>query len=93
MELQYFSPLQLIIDCFFFISSAVGWSPKGKQLTVGLTDGSLALFKPDLTPVRNIARPPMEELGAVLSITWFTSTEFFIGYKQEAEEGGHGKMR
>ncbi|XP_069980414.1 nuclear pore complex protein Nup214-like isoform X4 [Penaeus vannamei] len=71
---------------------AVGWSPKGKQLTVGLTDGSLALFKPDLTPVRNIARPPMEELGAVLSITWFTSTEFFIGYKQEAEEGGHVMM-
>ncbi|XP_037775941.1 nuclear pore complex protein Nup214-like isoform X2 [Penaeus monodon] len=71
---------------------AVGWSPKGKQLTVGLTDGSLALFKPDLTPVRNISRPPMEELGAVLSITWFTSTEFFIGYKQEAEEGGHVMM-
>lgn len=71
---------------------AVGWSPKGKQLTVGLADGTLSLFKPDLTPVRVISRPPMEDIGPVLSITWFSNTEFFISYRNEAEEGGHVMM-
>ncbi|KAG0714243.1 Nuclear pore complex protein Nup214 [Chionoecetes opilio] len=70
---------------------ALGWSPKGKQLTVGLQDGSLKLFKPDLTAVRVIQRPPMDEAGAVLSITWFTNTEFFIGYKSSFEDGTHGR--
>ncbi|XP_045116553.1 nuclear pore complex protein Nup214-like isoform X2 [Portunus trituberculatus] len=68
---------------------ALGWSPKGKQLTVGLEDGTLKLFKPDLTAVRAIQRPPMDEAGAVLSITWFTNTEFFIGYKSSVVEGAH----
>ncbi|XP_050715058.1 nuclear pore complex protein Nup214-like isoform X2 [Eriocheir sinensis] len=68
---------------------ALGWSPKGKQLTVGLEDGTLKLFKPDLTAVRNIQRPPMAEASAVLSVTWFNNTEFFIGYKSSAEEGAH----
>ena len=71
---------------------ALGWSPKGKQLTVGLEDGTLKLFKPDLTAVRAVQRPPMDEAGAVLSITWFTNTEFFIGYKSSVEEGSHGRL-
>ncbi|KAK4321940.1 hypothetical protein Pmani_007291 [Petrolisthes manimaculis] len=71
---------------------AVGWSPKGKQLTVGLSDGSLKLFKPDLTAVRTVPRPPYDSIGSVLSITWFTSTEFFIGYKVQSEEESHVMM-
>lgn len=68
---------------------AVGWSNKGKQLTVGLQDGSLSLFKPDLTPVRTILSPPLDNISSVLSINWFTNTEFFIGYGLKGEEGGH----
>lgn len=74
-------------------SRAVGWSPKGKQLTVGLSDGSLRLFKPDMTAVRTVPRPPDDGIGSVLSITWFTSTEFFISYKVISEEESHGKNK
>lgn len=59
---------------------------------MGLEDGSLKLFKPDLTAVRNIQRPPMAEASAVLSVTWFNNTEFFIGYKSSVEEGAHGEL-
>ena len=59
---------------------------------MGLADGTLALFKPDLTLVRTVKRPPMEELSAVQSITWFSNTEFFIGYKLESEEGEQGTV-
>ncbi|KAK7022826.1 hypothetical protein SK128_011864 [Halocaridina rubra] len=71
---------------------ALSWSPKGKQLTVGVADGTLALFKPDLTGVRNVKSPPMDGIGSVQSLTWFSNTEFFIGYKVESEEGGQVLM-
>ena len=60
--------------------SALGWSAKGKQLTVGCSDGSLAMFKPDLTPVRTVQPPPHDVPGSVLNLVWFSNTEFFIIY-------------
>lgn len=64
-------------------SRAIGWSAKGKQVCVGLSNGSLALFKPDLTLVRTIAAPPLPHTPSpVTAIVWFTNTEFFVSYQQ-----------
>ena len=65
------------------------WSAKGKQLAVGREDASIALFKPDLTPVRTIERPPVNEVGAITSLNWFTNTEFFISYELNSKTPGN----
>lgn len=48
-----------------------------------MKDGTLTLFKPDLTHVRSIEAPAVQGIGPVIDITWFTNTEFFIGYVTE----------
>ena len=70
------------------IFSSVTWSAKGKQLAVGKTNATIALFKPDLTPVRSIDRPPVKELGTITSLNWFTNTEFFVSYEFNAKVPG-----
>lgn len=49
-------------------------------MAVGKTDGTMSLFKPDLTFVRSVQAPTVPEIGPIFDITWFTNTEFFIGY-------------
>ena len=63
----------------------VSWSPKGKQLVVGKTDGSLTQYKPDLKEAKKIPQPlnpsaPGEPFIAS-SILWVSTYQFLVLYK------------
>ncbi|CAH0579299.1 unnamed protein product [Chrysodeixis includens] len=57
------------------------WSPKGKQLVTGNSDGTLSQYKPDLTPAKTYPAPnPFEgsQLGEAIAIHWISTYQFAV---------------
>ncbi|KOB72954.1 Uncharacterized protein OBRU01_11595, partial [Operophtera brumata] len=63
------------------------WSPKGKQLVTGNSDGSLHQFKPDLTPAKAVPAPNLFEGAPVeaLAVHWISTFQFAVVYKNAAD--------
>ncbi|KAG8195194.1 hypothetical protein JTE90_027938 [Oedothorax gibbosus] len=61
-------------------ATAVCWSPKGKQLVVGKTNGSFSQYKPTLQEVKNIPPPDINEKLMVSNICWISTTQFAVLY-------------
>ena len=64
--------------------TCVSWSPKGKQLVAGKSDGTLTQYKPDLKEAKTIPPPP----GAghsILSILWISTYQFLTAVKNNAD--------
>ncbi|KAJ0177256.1 hypothetical protein K1T71_007265 [Dendrolimus kikuchii] len=59
------------------------WSPKGKQLVTGNSDGTLCQYKPDLTPAKAIPAPNLFEGAPIetLAIYWISTYQFAVVYK------------
>jgi nucleoporin NUP159 len=60
----------------------VSWSPRGKQIAIGLQDGEIVAFSPTDTQARKIAFPPPESVPnqGVLSMTWLSNSAFHVIY-------------
>ncbi|KAH7919373.1 hypothetical protein BV22DRAFT_1075323 [Leucogyrophana mollusca] len=62
--------------------ASLSWSPKGKQLALGLQSGDIVTFSPSATstPKSIIPRPPGATDQSVISNTWLTSSSFHAIY-------------
>ncbi|KAJ2946087.1 hypothetical protein O0L34_g5006 [Tuta absoluta] len=63
------------------------WSPKGKQLVTGNSDGSLCQFKPDLTLAKTVPPPNLFE-GApaeALAIHWISTFQFAVVFRNATD--------
>jgi nucleoporin NUP159 len=69
-------------------ATCVSWSNKGKQLVVGLADGTAIQMKPDGTPVVRIPKTTaLLEPSHVSAISWLQNDTFMVVYTpQEKEE-------
>ena len=66
--------------------SCVSWSPKGKQLVAGKTNGKLTQYKPDLAEAKTM-EPPGTGFSA-LSILWISTYQFLVCYGNGNERPG-----
>ncbi|XP_053607999.1 nuclear pore complex protein Nup214 [Plodia interpunctella] len=63
------------------------WSPKGKQLVTGNSDGTLCQYKPNLAPAKMIPAPNLFE-GApaeALAVYWISTFQFAVVYKNATD--------
>ncbi|KAI5651908.1 hypothetical protein NE865_00245 [Phthorimaea operculella] len=63
------------------------WSPKGKQLVTGNSDGSLCQYKPDLTLAKTVPAPNLFEGAPVeaLAIYWISTFQFAVVFRNAAD--------
>ncbi|KAM3961062.1 uncharacterized protein ACR2FA_004835 [Aphomia sociella] len=63
------------------------WSPKGKQLVTGNSDGTLCQYKPNLAPAKTVPAPNLFEGAPVeaLAIYWISTFQFAVVYKNAAQ--------
>ena len=62
----------------------MSWSPKGKQLVAGRSDGRLTQFKPDLKEAKTVAPPPGSAL-TYLSVLWVSTYQFLVAFKDTSD--------
>ena len=66
----------------------ISWSPKGKQLVAGKSDGSLTQYKPDLKEAKTIPKPVdptnSEQLLSACSILWASTYQFLVLFKNDS---------
>ncbi|XP_072931956.1 uncharacterized protein Nup214 isoform X2 [Epargyreus clarus] len=64
------------------------WSPKGKQLVTGNSDGTLCQFKPDLVPMKTVPAPNLFEGSPVeaLAIYWISTYQFAVVFKNATDD-------
>lgn len=60
----------------------VSWSPKGKQLALGLQSGDIVTFSPTATatPKSSIPHPPSASNMSVISVHWLSTSSFYTIY-------------
>ena len=68
----------------------ISWSPKGKQLVAGKSDGSLTQYKPDLKEAKNIPKPVdptnSEQRLSACSILWASTYQFLVLFKNDSNQ-------
>ncbi|KAM5544595.1 hypothetical protein V8D89_001493 [Ganoderma adspersum] len=57
---------------------SVSWSPKGKQIAIGLENGDVVTFSPSDTSTAKsvVPHPPSVDGQSVISLQWLSNTEF-----------------
>ena len=66
--------------------NCMSWSPKGKQLVAGRSDGRLTQFKPDLKEAKTVAPPPGSSSGLTyLSVLWVSTYQFLVAFKDTSD--------
>ena len=75
------SPLSYLCVCSLHFL-LVSWSPKGKQLALGLQSGSIVTFSPtDTSKTKSyIPKPDSPTSQALISTTWLSNPDFFAIY-------------
>ncbi|KAE9549112.1 hypothetical protein FO519_007673 [Halicephalobus sp. NKZ332] len=61
----------------------LSWSPKGKQITVGDSQGQIHQLRPEITLVRTIPAPQSLSIGSSFSsigICWLSTTEWIVAF-------------
>lgn len=63
------------------------WSPKGKQIVLGLPNGKLQQFKPDLSPAKSIICPVGIHSGPfdTIAVHWLSTFQFSAVFLQHGE--------
>jgi nucleoporin NUP159 len=66
----------------FLTYPSVSWSPKGKQLAIGLQSGDIVTFDPStpFTPKAIFPHPPTSNPQTIISATWLTNSSFHTIY-------------
>ncbi|KAG2153961.1 hypothetical protein DEU56DRAFT_430221 [Suillus clintonianus] len=66
------------------IPASISWSPKGKQLALGMRNGSIVTYAPTSTstPKSSIPSPPSASNACVISTTWLSASSFHAIYAQ-----------
>lgn len=66
------------------IPTSISWSPKGKQLALGMRSGSIVTYAPTSTsaPKSSIPSPPSSSNACVISTTWLSASSFHAIYAQ-----------
>ncbi|KAI6117162.1 hypothetical protein EDD16DRAFT_1018720 [Pisolithus croceorrhizus] len=64
------------------VPTAISWSPKGKQLALGMQGGDIVTYNPidTATPKCSIPRPPSANGMTVISIYWLSTCSFYAIY-------------
>ncbi|KAG2364542.1 hypothetical protein BDR07DRAFT_1401153 [Suillus spraguei] len=67
-----------------FPHQVLSWSPKGKQLALGMRSGSIVTYAPTSTsaPKSSIPSPPSASNACVISTTWLSASSFHAIYAQ-----------
>ncbi|KAK2710488.1 hypothetical protein QYM36_011873 [Artemia franciscana] len=61
-------------------ANAICWSPKGKQVVIGRSDGQLFQCKPDMSVVKKIPPPEGHSVGPVVGLLWVSNFQFVCAY-------------
>lgn len=64
----------------------LSWSPKGKQIVTGDSDGTLNQYKPDLTLVKTIPAAKFFDKGttSALAIHWISNYQFCVVFQDSS---------
>lgn len=70
------------------------WSPKGKQIVVGFTNGKLMQFTPEMKPAKAIECPPGIFPGSfdTVAIQWLSTFQFAVAFLSHQPESRPGKI-
>ncbi|KAH7884575.1 hypothetical protein F5I97DRAFT_1473825 [Phlebopus sp. FC_14] len=62
--------------------TSISWSPKGKQLALGLQNGDIVTYSPTATatPKSSFPRPPSADSMSAICIQWLSTTSFHAIY-------------
>ncbi|XP_018901138.1 uncharacterized protein Nup214 isoform X2 [Bemisia tabaci] len=66
------------------LATCLCWSPKGKQIVIGSSDGKLTQYKPDLKAVRSVEAPPLIHNASVVNVHWLSNFQFCAVYQDAA---------
>ena len=64
-------------------TTCLSWSPKGKQITAGDTQGQIHQLRPEVTLVRTIPAPQSLSIGTSFScvgLCWLSTTEWIVAF-------------
>lgn len=63
------------------MSRCLSWSPKGKQIIIGSSNGCLTQYKPELKAVKQFS-PPTDVAGNVkpIKVKWISNFQFTVVY-------------
>lgn len=62
------------------------WSPKGKQVVIGSSKGTLSQYKPDLKIVKTFAQPHYcSNPVSVISVQWLSNFQFLAVYRDTVD--------
>lgn len=68
------------------ITTAISWSPKGKQLTIGDSLGKIIQLKPELDIVRSLLGPDhTPAYGKVTGLCWLATTEWLVSFERGSD--------
>ncbi|KAI9566884.1 hypothetical protein HD554DRAFT_1073297 [Boletus coccyginus] len=64
------------------VPTSISWSPKGKQLALGLQSGDIVTFSPTATaaPKSSIPHPPSANNMSAISVHWLSTSSFHTIY-------------
>ncbi|ULU10944.1 hypothetical protein L3Y34_014868 [Caenorhabditis briggsae] len=72
------------------ITTAISWSPKGKQLTIGDSLGKIVQLKPELDVVRSQAGPKhTPAYGKVTGLCWLATTEWLVSFERGTDHDAY----
>lgn len=72
------------------ITTAISWSPKGKQLTIGDSLGKIVQLKPELDIVRSQFGPESTTpYGKVTGLCWLATTEWLVSFERGTDHDSY----
>ncbi|KAF1768751.1 hypothetical protein GCK72_000564 [Caenorhabditis remanei] len=72
------------------ITTAISWSPKGKQLTIGDSLGKIVQLKPELDVVRSQFGPDHSPAyGKVTGLCWLATTEWMVSFERGTDHDAY----
>lgn len=79
-RLSFFNYLVNCVRIYNF-SRCLSWSPKGKQIVIGSSNGSLTQYKPELKAVKQYL-PPTDITGNLkpIKVKWISNFQFAVTY-------------
>lgn len=72
------------------VTTAISWSPKGKQLTIGDSLGKIVQLKPELDVVRSQFGPERNPpYGKVTGLCWLATTEWLVSFERGTDHDAY----